>query len=177
MFLGVRMKILLSAKETGGQFSLIEGVMPPGGDGGLHLHANEDKSMHLLEGEFEVTIGDKKFPLSSGESYFAPRNIPHRLRNLSQTPVRSLLLTTPGGFDAFISQAGVSADGRNHVAGRTSDARSNAETAEACGRVWHQDYRSAQAAASVKSGAMIGSDSGPRISGRRSCKYLIKKKT
>jgi NAD(P)-dependent dehydrogenase (short-subunit alcohol dehydrogenase family) len=55
----------------------------------------------------EVTIGDKKFPLTSGESYFAPRNIPHRLRNLSQTPVRSLLLATPGGFDAFISQAGV----------------------------------------------------------------------
>jgi mannose-6-phosphate isomerase-like protein (cupin superfamily) len=107
MFLGVQMKILLSAKETGGQFSLIEGVMPPGGDGGLHLHANEDESMHLLEGELEVTIGDKKFPLTSGESYFAPRNIPHRLRNLSQTPVRSLLLTTPGGFDAFISQAGV----------------------------------------------------------------------
>jgi len=51
MFLGVRMKILLSAKETGGQFSLIEGVMPPGGDGGLHLHATEDESMHLLEGE------------------------------------------------------------------------------------------------------------------------------
>ena len=107
MFLGVRMKILLSAKETGGQFSLIEGIMPPGGDGGLHLHANEDESMHLLEGELEVTIGDKKFPLTSGESYFAPRNIPHRLRNLSQTPVRALLVTTPGGFDAFILQAGI----------------------------------------------------------------------
>lgn len=50
MFLGVRMKILLSSKETGGQFSLIEGVMTPGGDGGLHLHANEDESMHLLGG-------------------------------------------------------------------------------------------------------------------------------
>jgi mannose-6-phosphate isomerase-like protein (cupin superfamily) len=44
---------------------------------GLHLHGNEDESMHLLEGELEVTIGDKKFPLSSGESYFASRNIPH----------------------------------------------------------------------------------------------------
>jgi mannose-6-phosphate isomerase-like protein (cupin superfamily) len=37
--------------------------------------------MHLLEGELGVTIGDKKFPVTSGESYFAPRNIPHRLRN------------------------------------------------------------------------------------------------
>jgi mannose-6-phosphate isomerase-like protein (cupin superfamily) len=107
IFLGVQMKILLSSKDTGGQFSLIQGVMPPDGDGGLHMHANEDESMHLLEGELEVTIGDKTFPLASGESYFAPRNIPHRLRNRSQTPARSLLLTTPGGFDASISQAGL----------------------------------------------------------------------
>src|SRR5260221_3511774 len=107
IFLGVRVKILLSSKDSGGQFSLIEGLMPPGGDGGLHLHTNEDESMHLLEGELEVTIGDRKFLLSSGESYFAPRNVPHRIRNRSQTPARSLLLTTPGGFDAFISQAGI----------------------------------------------------------------------
>jgi len=107
IFLGVRIKILLSSKDSGGQFSLIEGLMPPGGDGRLHLHTNEDESMHLLEGELEVTIGDKKFSLASGESYFAPRNVPHRIRNRSQTPARSLLLTTPGGFDAFISQAGI----------------------------------------------------------------------
>ena len=50
IFLGVRIKILLSSKDSGGQFSLIEGLMPPGGDGGLHLHTNEDESMHLLEG-------------------------------------------------------------------------------------------------------------------------------
>jgi hypothetical protein len=50
--------------------------------------------MHLLEGELEVTIGDKKFSLASGESYFAPRNVPHRIRN--QTPARSLSMTTPG---------------------------------------------------------------------------------
>jgi mannose-6-phosphate isomerase-like protein (cupin superfamily) len=107
MFLGVRMKVLLSSKDTGGQFSLIEGLMPPGGDGGLHLHANEDESMHLLEGQLEVTIGEETFSLASGESYFAPRNVPHRLRNRGHTPARSLLLTTPGGFDEFISQAGI----------------------------------------------------------------------
>jgi hypothetical protein len=55
----------------------------------------------------EILRGDKKFSLASGESYFAPRNVPHRLRNRSQTPARSLLLTTPGGFDAFISEPGI----------------------------------------------------------------------
>jgi mannose-6-phosphate isomerase-like protein (cupin superfamily) len=107
LFLGVRMNILLSSEETGGQLSLIEGIMPPGGDGGLHVHANEDEAMHLLEGELEVTIGEKVFTLAAGESYFAPRTVPHQLRNLGQVPARGLVTTTPGGFDRFISRAAV----------------------------------------------------------------------
>lgn len=86
---------------------MIEGIMPPGGDGGLHVHALEDESMHLLEGELEVTIGEKTFTLKPGQSYFAPREIPHRLKNLGKTPVRALLVTTPGGFDQFIAAAGL----------------------------------------------------------------------
>src|SRR5258707_484295 len=70
-FLGVRMKILLSSKDTGGQFSLIEGLMPPGGDGGLHLHANEDESMHLLEGQLEVTSRNESQGCDS--VYFRPQ--------------------------------------------------------------------------------------------------------
>lgn len=107
LFLGVEMRILLSTAESGGQFSLVEGTMPPGGDGGLHVHAFEDETMHLLEGKLAVTIGDAAFDLQAGETYFAPRNVPHRLRNLSDRPARGLLVTTPGGFDRFIEQAGI----------------------------------------------------------------------
>jgi mannose-6-phosphate isomerase-like protein (cupin superfamily) len=106
IFLGVAMKILLSSAETGGQFSLIEGLMPPGGDGGLHIHTNEDESMHLLEGTLNVTIGGRDFTVAPGETYFAPRGIPHRLRNPGKTSARGLLVTTPGGFDAFVARAG-----------------------------------------------------------------------
>jgi mannose-6-phosphate isomerase-like protein (cupin superfamily) len=107
VFLGVEMRILLSSKQTDGQFSMIEGIMPPGGDGGLHVHYREDESMHLLEGELEVTIGEQVFTLAAGESYFAPRGIPQRLRNISTAPARSLLVSTPGGFDQFIARAGM----------------------------------------------------------------------
>jgi mannose-6-phosphate isomerase-like protein (cupin superfamily) len=107
MFLGVRMTILLSSEQTGGAFSLIEGVMEPGGDGGLHVHQNEDESMQLLEGTLQVTIGDETFALLPGQSYFAPRNIPHRLRNIGSVPARALLITTPGSFDEFIARAGI----------------------------------------------------------------------
>jgi mannose-6-phosphate isomerase-like protein (cupin superfamily) len=106
-FLGVRLKVLLSSADTGGQFSLVEGVMPPGGDGGLHIHLNEDESMYLLEGELEVTVGQDVFTLKPGQSYFAPRGIPQRLRNTGSVPSRSLMIMSPSTFDAFLALAGI----------------------------------------------------------------------
>ena len=82
--------------------------MPSGGDGGLHVHRNEDETMHLLEGALEVTIGDLIFTLKAGQTYFAPRGVPQRLRNLADCPARGVLVTTPGGFDGFVAKAGIS---------------------------------------------------------------------
>jgi mannose-6-phosphate isomerase-like protein (cupin superfamily) len=110
VFLGVHMRVLLTAQQTGGQFSLIEGTMPPGGDGGLHVHEREDESMTILEGELEVTIGKDVRILKAGASYFAPRGVPQRLRNRGEVPMRGILVTTPGGFDTFIARAGLPAD-------------------------------------------------------------------
>jgi mannose-6-phosphate isomerase-like protein (cupin superfamily) len=107
VFLGVPMTIHLSGSHTGGEFTLIEAVMPPGGDGGLHMHTREDESILLLEGELHVTIGQESFVLRAGQSYFAPRNIPHRLRNRASRAARALLINTPGTFDEFVRQAGV----------------------------------------------------------------------
>jgi mannose-6-phosphate isomerase-like protein (cupin superfamily) len=109
VFLGVAMQIHLSGVQTGGEFSLIEATMPPGGDGGLHLHTREDESVHLLEGRLEVTIGEETFTMQAGQTYFAPRNIPHRLRNTGNVPARALLINTPGTFDKFVQMAGTPA--------------------------------------------------------------------
>jgi mannose-6-phosphate isomerase-like protein (cupin superfamily) len=109
IFLGVPMTIHLSGAQTGGEFSLIEATMFPGGDGGLHMHTREDETLHMLEGELHVTVGDENFVLKAGESYFGPRNVPHRLRNLGAVPARAMLINTPASFDEFVRQAGIPA--------------------------------------------------------------------
>jgi mannose-6-phosphate isomerase-like protein (cupin superfamily) len=106
LFLGVRMVVHIPGERTDNQLSLIEGFMPPGGDNGLHVHQYEDESMYLISGELEVTIGNLQFTMRPGESYFAPRNMPHRLRNTGTTEARTLLIDTPGTFTSFIRQAG-----------------------------------------------------------------------
>jgi mannose-6-phosphate isomerase-like protein (cupin superfamily) len=80
---------------------MIERFIPAGGENGLHVHENEDESMYLISGELEVTIGDLQFIMRSGESYFAPRNTPHALRNVGTTEARILHIDTPGRFSCF----------------------------------------------------------------------------
>src|ERR1700730_7014888 len=106
VFLGVTMQIHLSGVQTGDEFSLIGATMPPGGDGGLHLHTREDESVHLLEGCLDVTSGEEAFTLQARQTYFAPRNIPLRLRNTGNVSARALLINTPGTFDKFVQMAG-----------------------------------------------------------------------
>ena len=107
LFLGVRMVIHISGERTDNQLCLIEGFMPPGGDNGLHVHLNEDESMYLISGELEVTAGNLQFRMRPGESYFVPRNTPHRVRNVGMTEARTLLIDTPGMFSSLIREAGV----------------------------------------------------------------------
>ena len=103
------MQIHLSGAQTGGEFSMISATMPAGGDGGLHVHTREDESVHLLDGSLDVTIGEETFTLQAGQTYFAPRNIPHRLRNSGDVAARALLINTPGTFDKVVQMAGIPA--------------------------------------------------------------------
>lgn len=105
-FLGATMRVLLTGDDTCGQFTMIEGTMPPGGDGGLHVHHREDESMTLQEGVLNVTIGEQTFQVLAGQSYFAPRGVPHRVWNAGSVPARGVLVMTPCGFDTFLAAAG-----------------------------------------------------------------------
>lgn len=106
VFFGVQMKILMTPAQTRGKFGVVEGIMPPGGDGGLHIHHREDESMLILEGSLEVTIDQHTRMLGAGDSYFAPRGIPHRIRNTGSAAMRSLMISTPGEFTSFIAEVG-----------------------------------------------------------------------
>ncbi len=106
IFPGVNKQIHLSGEQTGGEFSLIGDVIPPGGDGGLHVHLCDDESVHLLNGDLQITIGQQTFTLTATQIYFAPRNIPHQLKNPGKVPALTLLINTRRIFDKFVSIAG-----------------------------------------------------------------------
>lgn len=93
--------------DTGSLFSLFENRAPVSSRTPIHVHANDDETFYMLEGEMTAIVNGDKVVLRSGESILLRRNIPHQLLNESTATARYLLLCTPSGFEGFLAEGGV----------------------------------------------------------------------
>ena len=98
--------ILLTGKDTAGQFCLIDMHIPPGGGPPPHRHDFEETFI-LLEGEIEATFRGAKSVHLAGETIHIPANAPHQFHNTSDKPVRMFCICAPAGQEEFFEQAGV----------------------------------------------------------------------
>jgi quercetin dioxygenase-like cupin family protein len=103
--LGIPMVIRIAGAATGGTISVVESHDVTGGPP-LHIHHREDETFQVLEGEYEVTVGDAKFRVQKGATIFGPRGIPHAYRLLSKPPGRMMCMITPSGFEGFFEEIG-----------------------------------------------------------------------
>jgi mannose-6-phosphate isomerase-like protein (cupin superfamily) len=100
------MKRLLSGEQTGGQFCLFENRSGGNTQTPIHVHANDDETLYIIEGELTAVSDGRPRRLIAGESIFLPRGIPHQLVNMSGNACRYILIGTPALFDRFVEQAG-----------------------------------------------------------------------
>lgn len=103
-FLGALSLIKVSSEETHGTLSVVEDLLPAGRATPYHVHRHDDETFHLLAGEVTFYSGTQKFRGTAGTTVFLPRDIPHGFR--ADTVARILVVTTPGGFDRFVAEAG-----------------------------------------------------------------------
>ena len=89
-----------SAGETDGAFLLFEDSMSRGKTTPLHIHANEDEALYVLEGEIVVHIDGTDYPVGPRGLAVAPRGVPHAFLVKSET-ARVLTLQTPGSAEDF----------------------------------------------------------------------------
>ena len=104
---GTVMEQHFNGSDTGTLFSLFENRAPVSSRTPIHMHANDDETFYMLEGEMTAIIDGNKVILRPGESILLRRGIPHQLLNESTAPARYLLLCTPGGFEGFLAEGGV----------------------------------------------------------------------
>ncbi|NLD64388.1 MAG: cupin domain-containing protein [Bacteroidales bacterium] len=99
-YIGTLISILLSAKDTGGAFSLLHGYEIQGLEPPPHIHTQEDESFYILDGEITYTAGGKVMKATRGSWVFLPRNIEHSFRVM--TPRAEVLIhLSPGGFEEY----------------------------------------------------------------------------
>lgn len=66
----------------------------PGGRAGeAHSHRNQEQAFYILEGNMEVTVGDKTYTAGPGDCVLLPRNVMHSHRNLGETPLKFLFIS------------------------------------------------------------------------------------
>lgn len=79
--------------------AFLDEIYPPGADTGKEMltHEGEEAGM-LISGRLELTVGDERFILESGDSYYFESIHPHRFRNPFDQPARLISATTPANF-------------------------------------------------------------------------------
>jgi quercetin dioxygenase-like cupin family protein len=103
---GDTMTLKATSESTGGSLVLLENLTAPGGGPPPHVHTREDEFFYVLDGTFEIRIGDDVHALGPGGFAFVPRGAVHNFRNTADTQSRILVGFTPGGVDGFFRESG-----------------------------------------------------------------------
>jgi mannose-6-phosphate isomerase-like protein (cupin superfamily) len=103
---GVVMKRLVSGEQTNGLFCLFENRSDGQTKTPIHVHANDDETIYVVEGQLTAVVDGEARTLSPGESIFLKRGIPHQLMNPGNQPARYILIGTPSVFERFLAEAG-----------------------------------------------------------------------
>ncbi|HZT91686.1 MAG TPA: cupin domain-containing protein [Gaiellaceae bacterium] len=110
-FLGTLVHLKLTGADTNGSFALWEGVLPRGAAPPLHSHP-QGETFYVLDGVVTTWVvgadavdsdwvRSRARTCGSGDSFFAPRGVPHTFRVESDT-ARMLFLSTPAGIEEYV---------------------------------------------------------------------------
>jgi quercetin dioxygenase-like cupin family protein len=92
--------------DCDGQLAVYETVLPAGNTGPpLHLHRRIAETFFVLDGTFELTLGEERAVLEPGFFALVPPGLPHTFANDGETEAHCLTITGPAGVEAFIREA------------------------------------------------------------------------
>lgn len=98
--------IKVDGEQTGGEFTLVETVVPPRSGPPMHIHQNESESIYVLEGEVRVVANGLDFVLEPGGFCYMPKGSLHKFENTLEEPSKILLFFTPPGIEGYFEGLG-----------------------------------------------------------------------
>ena len=101
--LGMPLRMLCEASETGGAWSLFEEDVPLGMGPPPHRH-DWDEAYYILRGEVEFEIDGQKVRSAAGDFNYLPRNTVHGFKGASDSPARVLIFAAPAHGSEFFKE-------------------------------------------------------------------------
>jgi quercetin dioxygenase-like cupin family protein len=95
---------LVRGEQTAGTLTVFENVIAPGDGPPLHVHAGEDESWYVIEGELRFRLDEDMRGAPAGSFVFVPRGIRHCFQNVGGQPARILVMFTPSGMERFFDR-------------------------------------------------------------------------
>ena len=96
----------VASEDTGGQLSLVEGLLPPEAMTPLHVLPRVNQILYVLEGELTAYLPGVERVLRSGDCMLQPAGVPQTHRVTSAEPARVLAINSPAGFERFFVETG-----------------------------------------------------------------------
>jgi quercetin dioxygenase-like cupin family protein len=103
---GIRTEIQLTGADTGGAFCLLIDEPPAGWSLPAHIHNDAAETIHILEGEFETTIGGVTERMGPGQTVHIPAGVVHAGGNVGLGTGKRLIVFSPAGMEDFFRDVG-----------------------------------------------------------------------
>ncbi|MFB0497703.1 mannose-6-phosphate isomerase-like protein (cupin superfamily) [Mucilaginibacter sp. OAE612] len=83
----------VSTRDTDGDMYVYESTRVKKGGPNLHVHYEQDEWWYILEGEFQIKVGDQLFHAKPGDSVFGPRGVPHAFTKIGDDTLAKMITT------------------------------------------------------------------------------------
>jgi len=101
---GERFTIRTSVKETEGNFTMLEVVADSRNGVPMHIHNNEDEHFIVLAGTLHIVNGNTALDARAGTAVTVSKGVPHAWCNLTDEPVRMLIIFSPGHIEGLFKK-------------------------------------------------------------------------
>ncbi|ELZ45119.1 hypothetical protein C464_12770 [Halorubrum coriense DSM 10284] len=110
--LGATLSITADAKTTDGEYLVLDMLVPPMFENGLHTH-EQSEVFHVIEGEARLHVDGRDQTLGPGTSGYVPGGEVHGFANEGDEVCRVIAVMTPAGAEGFFREAGQPTDDRS----------------------------------------------------------------
>ena len=93
----------VQGSETNGAFFAFETEVAAGEGPPLHVHANEEEILYVVDGDARFRIGNEVSSAPTGSFMFVPRGVPHCFQAVGERSARLLIVFTPSGMEGFFT--------------------------------------------------------------------------